>query len=486
MTRWPGRETLLLLALVLIAWASVDNYGTYSDLAFDLAVCAAVAACLAVRANPSARSRSYVWVIAVTALAAENLAFRKQFPSYLDGGRVIPLGTLVIALSASVMVAMLRVNPTIRKAAIAIAFLMLGLLIALPWRWGYQGIDVFAAITNATSALLHGHSPYSSSFPLYAWTWPGVGAGHIHTKSVPFQYGPLVSIFAIPGYLLGDVRFSSLLATAVLVIAVWMAARNSDSPSVRLGAPLAVAVMPFTLGMILQTWVDVYMMAGFAGWLVLRRRHPRLAVVCLASCLLVKPTVGIAVLPPFVWLRSARREGLVAAGLATALLVPFAFATGPERLWQDVIGLQTSMPPRVDGLTVLSDLYRHFGIVMPTMLRTVLTGLSAVALLRRRPTDMSDLLARGAALSLIAFLFAKWAFFNYYYVPALLLSLALSFQGGALDPEDVALPIPQRLLRHDLRRRLSAKAPSFDPGATRFPPPEGDAAAALGPTGTGR
>jgi len=101
---------------------------------------------------------------------------------------------------------------------------------------------------------------------------------------VHFQYGPIVAVLAVPGRLLGDVRLSSALATAALVVAVLAASRRSSSSMARLGAPLAVAVMPFTLGMILEAWVDVLMMSGFAGWLIRRRDHPRLAVVCLAAC----------------------------------------------------------------------------------------------------------------------------------------------------------------------------------------------------------
>jgi hypothetical protein len=209
--------------------------------------------------------------------------------------------------------------------------------------------------------------------------------------------------------------------------------------------PLAVAVMPFTLGMIENAWVDVFMMAGFAGWWLLRRDHPRLAVACLATCVLVKPTIGIALLPPFVWLRSARREGLAAATLAAAVLAPLAIITGPAHLWQDMIGIHIALPARADALTVTGQMYWQYGITFPTIIGTAATLVAAIVLLGRRPGDMTDLLTRAAALSIIAFLFAKQAFFNYYYVSAVLLALALASQGQLFDPDDVALPLPQRL-----------------------------------------
>ena len=101
------------------------------------------------------------------------------------------------------------------------------------------------------------------------------------------------------------------------------------------------------------------------------------------------------------------------------------------------------LPPRADGLTVISWIYWRFGIALPAVAGTAAAGVAAIVLLGRRPTDATDLLARAAALSIIAFLFAKWAFFNYYYVSAVLLALAC--EGQLFDPEDVALPLPGRL-----------------------------------------
>jgi hypothetical protein len=90
-------------------------------------------------------------------------------------------------------------------------------------------------------------------------------------------------------------------------------------------------------------------------------------------------------------------------------------------------------------------MYWRFGIGVPAIVGTAVSAVAALALLGRRPADTTDLLSRSAALSIIAFLFAKWAFFNYYYVSAVLLVLALASQGQLFDPEDVALPFPRQL-----------------------------------------
>ena len=54
-----------------------------------------------------------------------------------------------------------------------------------------------------------------------------------------------------------------------------------------------------------------------------------------------------------------------------------------------------------------------------------------------KPRDLADSLDAAALLSLVGFLFAKWAFFNYYFVPATLLLMAFATRGVALGrPED--------------------------------------------------
>jgi hypothetical protein len=95
-------------------------------------------------------------------------------------------------------------------------------------RFGREGLLLFAAALVALVALR--------------------GSRHVHVGP-PVAAGALAVLVA-----LGDVRLSNALGTIVLVVAVWAMARRSPSPVARIGAPLAVAVMPFTLGVIIETW----------------------------------------------------------------------------------------------------------------------------------------------------------------------------------------------------------------------------------------
>ena len=98
-------------------------------------------------------------------------------------------------------------------------------------------------------------------------------------------------------------------------------------------------------------------------------------------------------------------------------------------------------------------------------------AIATILVLRRRPTSYGDLLAGTAVLATVSFLVAKWAYFNYYYIPAVLLLLAIAGNGLAVDIPEMIRP-PAVLLRsvawlqgaagHRLGRR---RVPAIEPGA---------------------
>lgn len=209
---------------------------------------------------------------------------------------------------------------------------------------------------------------------------------------------------------------------------------------VRIGA-LCLA-LPMTVAIIYLAWVDIYSMVGFAGWIVLRRDHRRWSIAFLVITLTVKPVMLIALVPALLWSRRARLEAMVAAVVALVLILPFALATGIGNLYQDVVGIQASQNFRGDGLTLNSAWFAFSGQTLPVWFGLVVGAAVAVFALRRRPTDLADVLCSGALLSTAAFLLAKWAFLNYYFIPFWLLVFALAGRGVAFErsTDDVALP----------------------------------------------
>jgi hypothetical protein len=98
-------------------------------------------------------------------------------------------------------------------------------------------------------------------------------------------------------------------------------------------------------------------------------------------------------------------------------------------------------------------------------------AIATILVLRRRPASYGDLLAGTAVLATVSFLVAKWAYFNYYYIPAVLLLLAIAGDGLAVDIPEMISP-PAVLLRSVAWLRRAAghrsgrrRVPAIDPGA---------------------
>ena len=95
------------------------------------------------------------------------------------------------------------------------------------------------------------------------------------------------------------------------------------------------------------------------------------------------------------------------------------------------------------------------GQTLPVWVGLIVGAAVAVFALRRRPTDVADVLCSAALLSTAVFLLAKWAFLNYYFIPVWLLVFALAGRGVMFErsADDVALPGAGLIQRaHAIRR----------------------------------
>ena len=415
---WAVRDVPRLLALVTLCLALLHDFGDYSPLATGLALLAVVLLAVSLRAPRGASAAATA--AAIVGCALLQLWYVRWYGWY----EAIPATVLTTAAAVAcrAQARALRLGATTAAGAASAA------LVALPWRWGRSGIDAFDFVQGAADEVLHGHNPYSPTWPTYVVFHRESGL------STPidshFDYQPAVALLAAPGRLVGDVRLVSVvLFVALFAAAAALAARSGDSARVRT-VVLLCAAFPLTTAMVISSWVDVYVLATFAGWLVLRDRHGALAVAALAICLATKPTFAVLLLPYAVWSGRARRDLGVAALAALLLMLPFVVATGPAQFVHDVIGVDFDYPTRLDALTLNSYLYYSFGIDgLPAWAGIAASAAAAVFALRRRPRDHADLLAAAALVALVAFLTAKWAYLNYYFLPAFLLVMAHSAEG---------------------------------------------------------
>ncbi len=407
---WQG---LALASLAAVSLGSAWRQGTYSNaalLAILVGLLAGVAAVIAHRSK-SLTVPGWIWPLTAGGLALMNLA-----PG-LDPGAPPTQAALSVLLSCVTVT--LCLVPW-RGRAIHLAMIGAGTDLALAASsmvWGQAGIDVFSFTQRSVERLLHGLNPYGMAYPT---TTPGLLSAH-------FPYGPALLLLAAPFRLLGDIRLANAAAMMLLIACIGILARRHFGEA-SAGRYVALSLaMPFSPFMIVQAWPEVYPVAGVALWLVLRPRHPRWAVLALGTGLCTVPTALPLLVLPWLWWRDARRGITLAVLVALLICVPFALWAGIGKFIADTVLLQLRLAPRTDALSI-NGLLAHLG-------RPLLPGwagisvsavcLAAFALWGAKQWDAALLM--GAVLTLLAFLTAKWAFFDYYFIVAVGIVLALAF-----------------------------------------------------------
>lgn len=337
-------------------------------------------------------------------------------------------------LAVAILILTTTRTRTMRTVAFGLAASSTGAALATSMRWGIADIDVFHFQQSAAQALLHGQNPYSPLVGSPQVIAPGVAA------RIPLHlpYGPIVPVLESPFRLAGDVRLLHIVAallTAMAVLALGRRAGTFDRTA------CLVVAFPLTVGMVSSSWIDIIAMAGVAIWIVSFRTSSRIAIFALVLALGAKPTTLVALVPIFFWSARARRQVVLAGSLAVLLALPFAIATGFSQFYYDILGVQVAGFPRLDALTIDSYLNSLRVPILPFAVSAGIVGTAALMVLRRRPADYGELLTGTAILATVSFLTAKWAYFNYYYIPAVLLMLAIAGDGLALDaPERIHPP----------------------------------------------
>ncbi len=414
------RVALVLLTVVLLAIGCSDAGYGYAPVAIAAVLAGAgVALLAAVRPHMKAEVSlpGYLWLAACCVCAALNL-----MPGLLAANRAVAMGATAVLIAC---VLALCTGPLEGRRRL-VGALGIGAdlaLAAVNMQWGRAGIDVSGFTQGATQQLLLGRNPYAASYPT---------STHI-PPLVHFPFGPGVLLMAAPFRLLGDIRAANAAVMVVLLLAVAALARRHGG-GLHASRCLALAIsLPFVPFMIVNAWPEVYPVAGTALWLLWRDRHPAWGVVALGLGLAAVPTAAPLLVLPWLWWPAARREVTAGALFAILVAVPFALWAGPRRFIADTAGLQLSLGPRPDGLS-LNGLFWHLHLGwLPWWVGIAASGTFLIfAAIRKRPT-WGDAMALGATLSLVAFVTAKWAFFNYYFIVAMGFLLALTWLGATPD-----------------------------------------------------
>jgi hypothetical protein len=132
------------------------------------------------------------------------------------------------------------------------------------------------------------------------------------------------------------------------------------------------------------------------------------------------------------------------------------------QFYQDVLGIQLQFAPRTDSLTLNSALHLIGQPLLPAAIAVLVIAVVACLVLVRKPRTYGELLTGTAVLTIASLLVAKWAYFNYYYIAAVLLAFGVAADGLPLDvPEEVRPPaLLQRVWRLVSTRRGLQPSPT--------------------------
>jgi hypothetical protein len=287
-------------------------------------------------------------------------------------------------------------------------------------------IDTFTFQRDAAATLLHGTNPYggTQANPYNpAQTAAYYSQQVISTDGtrvlVGLQYPPLTLLWAVPGYLLGNVCFSYI--AAIVLAALFTFALSPRG----WGLPFAafLLICPLTFKVENRCWTEPLTLLALTATVYAavngRRWLPLALGLLLASKqynVLALPFISLLVMP-FQW-RACLRLMTLSLLVAAATILPFAWPH-PYALWHDLVLFHLRQPFRPDALS--------FAVPFPVMQKLgplLLLCFIAWTLLRRYARPAFFAAAYALAL-LLFFATSKQAFDNYFFLIAQAFLLAV-------------------------------------------------------------
>jgi hypothetical protein len=284
-------------------------------------------------------------------------------------------------------------------------------------------MDCYTFQRDAAHSLVHGVDPYGgtqanvySEAESKIYYGPGmVVDGRV---LVGFQYPPLTLLWVLPGYLLGDVRYSYMLA--VMLAALFSFAMAPNARSLWLAVFLLLNPLTFYVENRSFTEPLVLMMLCATLYAAVKRRWwlPVALGLFLATKqynFLAVPFLGYLALP-FQW-KSWLKLTAQSLAVAAATVLPFA-CWNARGLWHDLVLFHLAQPFRADAMS--------FAVAVPWMMKIgplLLLGFIVWSL--RAAARSTAMFAAGYGVAILLFFStSKQAFCNYYFLIAQALLLA--------------------------------------------------------------
>lgn len=429
----------LTIAIVALGAAVHDNDGTLAQAALAWLTIAIVYAFWAMLHGHEVTGRLHHAVRTVALIVSAGLFCRSGVAAALPEHqfRIALLLSAALAVAAvAICLARTSLLPRLHQVMLflAAAYALL-LLTQLP----VPGIDVLQYQRESATAVLEGRPPYALTFrdpytpeESAQFFGPGLSVGGVLQFGNPYM--PLVTLLALPGLLLGDVRYASGLA---LLVAAWLIAAATRSRSGYLGSALLLLCPAFP-DLVVFGWTEAYVVLLLSATWYCRCRAPAwlpyaagLFFVSKQYTIILAPALLLLLPRPWRW-ADALAFGLRAAVAALLVTLPMVLRD-PDAFLRSAVLLQFRQPFRVDALSYLAMAHP----ADPQRWMPLPFGLAACAwavIFRRdrlRPVVFP--LAAGLAL-LVFFAFNKQAFLNYYFLVIAALCAALAADGADQPP----------------------------------------------------
>ena len=276
-------------------------------------------------------------------------------------------------------------------------------------------IDTLTFQRDACGSLLHGVNPFGSTQanifdPLHASLFYGPGMVVNGRVQVGFQYPPLTLLWVMPGYLLGGVRYSYILAVVIAALFWFLLCPNARG--LWLAAALFLSPITFLVEYLCWTEPLVLMMLSISVYAAVKKKWwlPIALGLFLATKqynFLALPLIGLLI-RPFNWKAYWKLTGQ-SLGIAVLTVLPFAVLNF-RGLWHDLVLFHLAQPFRQDAVS--------FAVPFPWMLKVgPLLVIAFIVWAVRVAKPSPAIFATAYGLVLLLFVSTnKQAFMNYYFL----------------------------------------------------------------------
>jgi 4-amino-4-deoxy-L-arabinose transferase-like glycosyltransferase len=278
-------------------------------------------------------------------------------------------------------------------------------LVSIPLFAPINPVDVYYVDNQSARLILDLKSPYLQE-PIID------GYGYM------FVYLPMVAIYYVPFYLLGDIRFGNIVADVIIMFSVYWIAKSLNRGAAFF-APLTYAVFP--LSILLTSINGTNMMIGtsfltFSIALLMKKKY-LISAIFLGLAMATNQMVVFALplLIYILWKEHKFSNFLYSVLLSAGIVLPF-FITSPQDFIYNVFLFQFERSFQGNGTLSLYGLVNEtVGLSLATWLRVaifVAGVIIAMVWLRRKLTLFIPLL--GGLLLFGAFILPVNGFLNYF------------------------------------------------------------------------